>query len=82
MSLLTIWTKIKGWAALAGVALLAIGVAFWKGRAEGKRLIEAEQARRRLEAVKQRKDVEDEVDQLGHADLDTAYKRWLRDDDR
>jgi hypothetical protein len=80
--MIALWNKLKGWAALAGVALFAIGVAFIKGRAAGIAHIEAEQERRRLDAIKARKETDDEVDQLGSNDVDDRLARWLRDDDR
>lgn len=45
--LLTIWNTLKGWAALAGVALVALGIAFARGRRAGIDHIEAEQQKRR-----------------------------------
>lgn len=74
--------KFKGWIALAGAAVIAIGVAFVRGRAEGMKVITAEQDRRRLEAARNRKEIDDEVDQLGATDIDREYDRWLRDGDR
>ncbi|WP_035102585.1 hypothetical protein [Devosia sp. LC5] len=74
------WGKIKAGLAIAGAIIFAIGVAFLRGRAEGKKIIEAEQAKRRAESMKQRKEIGDEVDQMGAADVDSNYSRWLRDD--
>lgn len=39
--------KVKSGLALAGMVLLAIGISFLRGRAEGIKVIEAEQQRRR-----------------------------------
>lgn len=41
-----LWARFSGWAAGAGIILLAIGVALLKGRAEGKRVAEAAQQKR------------------------------------
>lgn len=75
-----LWGKIKGWAALAGAALLAVGVAFLKGRSEGRRVFEAKRTEQRVGAMKERKDVDDEIDSLGHADVDQRLAKWMRDD--
>lgn len=45
--LFNLWGRAQVWLGLAGAALLAIGVAFLRGRAEGKKIIEAEQAKAR-----------------------------------
>lgn len=75
-----LWSKIKTGLALAGAFFIALGIAFLKGRAEGKRVLQAEQDRARLNAMKHRKDVDDEIDSLGHADIDSELAKWLRDD--
>lgn len=78
--MIALWAKIKGWAALVGVALLALGVAFLKGRSEGKQIMEAEQDKRRLESVKQRKEIDDEVAGMDATAVDGELAKWLRDD--
>ncbi len=80
--LFALWGKTKIWAGLALAVLVAIGIAFLRGRSAGIQHMEAEQARRRIEAMKDRKEVDDDVDQMGSADLDSNYSKWLRDDDR
>lgn len=74
--------KIQAALALVGAVIIAIGIAVLKGRAEGIRHMEAEQAKRRADAMTYRKEVDDEVGQMGSADLDSNYARWLRDDKR
>lgn len=75
-------SKLKTFAALCGAFFVALAIAFLKGRRAGVEHMEAEQQARRIEAMKARKDVDDEVDQMGAADLDSNYSRWLRDDER
>jgi hypothetical protein len=74
--------KLKWSLGIVGAFFVAIAIAFLRGRGEGKKIIEAEQQKRRLESMHQRKAIDDETDQLGAADVDSAYKRWLRDSDR
>lgn len=77
-----LWGKIQGWAAAVGLIAVALGVAFFKGRSAGIQHIESEQTKRRLEALKDRKAVDDEVANLGSNDLDQSLARWMRDDKR
>ncbi|ODT80591.1 MAG: hypothetical protein ABS76_15550 [Pelagibacterium sp. SCN 64-44] len=75
-------SKLKTFAALCGAFFVAVAIAFLRGRRAGVEHMEAELQARRIEAMKARKDVDDEVDQMGAADLDSNYSRWLRDDER
>jgi hypothetical protein len=75
------WGKIKAALAIAGAVIVAIGIAFLRGRKAGIDHIEAEQDRRRLESMKQRKEVDDEIDALGAQDVDERLKRWNRVED-
>lgn len=73
-----LWSRISGWLAGAG-ALIALGFGLWlKGRQEGKAVMQAERDQKLAEARKARKELDDEVDGLGHADLDQRMSRWLR----
>ncbi|MBJ6986954.1 hypothetical protein [Devosia sp. MC521] len=67
--------------ALAGF-FVALGLAFLKGRKAGVEHIEREQSARRIQSMKDRKEVDDEVSNLGSNDLDSDLNRWLRDHDR
>lgn len=75
------WGKIKAALAIAVAVIVAIGIAFLRGRKAGIDHIEAEQDRRRLESMKQRKEVDDEIDALGAQDVDERLKRWNRVED-
>ena len=74
-----LWTRIKVGLGIVGTILFAIGIAFLRGRREGIRHIEAEQQRRRIESMQDRKAVDDEVQNLGSNDVDQRLDRWLRD---
>ncbi len=72
------WPQIiGGLAALAGLA----GV-YLKGRAEGKDTMREEQERHRREAIANKRKLDDEIDNLGHADLDQRASRWVRPEHR
>lgn len=73
------WAKLQAGLAIAGAVIVAIGIAFLKGRKAGVAHIEAEQAARRIQSMKDRKAVDDEVQNLGSNDIDDRMSRWLRD---
>lgn len=69
-----------GWLAAAlGVLLALVGV-FFKGRSEGRNQERARQDRARIEAIEDRKNVEETVRQMGDDDVDREYDRWVRHD--
>ncbi len=72
-------SKLKTFAALLGAFFVAVAIAFLRGRRAGIERIEAEQNRRRIEAVKTRKDIDDDVANLGSNDVDAGLAKWLRD---
>lgn len=65
------------------LAILAaiIGALGWgfNQRLAGAQAERNKQAKARLDAIKDRKELDDEVADLGHADLDDRFKRWLQD---
>lgn len=71
--------KLKGYASALGLILVAIGIAFLKGRKAGVEHMEAEQTKRRIEALQDRKAVDDEIKNLGSNDVDQRLARWMRD---
>lgn len=62
----------------AGMLLLGALGLYRKGRKDERRANDSD----RLEAMKGKKEKDDEVDQLGPADLDQRFDRWLSDDER
>lgn len=71
-----LWGKLKAGLAIAGAVIIAIGIAVLKGRAEGKRYMEAEQQRKR-DAL------QDEYDRIdaGPIDVGGAYDRLRKRSD-
>lgn len=62
-------------AAVAGVLF-----AIWRAFSAGKTSERAKRSEERLEAVKDKKEIDDEVDALSPADVDARFKRWMQDD--
>lgn len=79
--LLSLGARLKTWAALAGAVALAIATAYLTGRRSASADARAARAREQLDAMKARKEVDDDVDAMGAADLDVEYRKWLRDRD-
>ncbi|MAA97398.1 MAG: hypothetical protein CMN87_18165 [Stappia sp.] len=80
--LLSLGARLKAWLALAGAVAVAIAAAYVTGRRSAAAEARAERAREQLDAMRARKEIDDEVDAMGAADLDAEYRRWLRDGDR
>lgn len=74
-----ILAKLKGWLAGLGMVLALIAGAFLYGRADGKSDAQAEQAKANAKAVKKARGVEDEVQNMGGADVDRRLAEWMRD---
>lgn len=64
---------------LAGIGGLLL---IFQQRRAGAAKERARQDRARIDAIKDRKGVDNEVDSLGHADLDKRFDRWLSNDKR
>jgi Flp pilus assembly protein TadB len=67
--------RLKLWLAVAGAAIIALAVAFLKGRASGAAEQANKSVRVALDAAKQRKRVDVEIDRLS----DDAVRQRMRD---
>ena len=74
----TLFAKFKFYLAAAGGLIVAIALAFLKGRAEGNQSAKAEQAKARDKALSESKEIENETDRMSDADLDRANRPWVR----
>lgn len=74
-----VW-RFVGWqGALAALAAIGVALSYGKGRADVLRDERAHADRNNLQAAKDRKEIDDEIDQLGSDDIDQRLARWLRD---
>lgn len=74
-----LWARAQAWI-IGGVAILiAIGVAFLKGRSSGKAVIVEKQKQQRADAIVERKKVDEAVETLPPSDVDDRLSKWLRD---
>ena len=80
LSLLSgLWTRISGWAVLAGALVAALGIAWLRGRAAGKASWEAKRQQVREKAQRQSGDIRHDVQTDSDAALDRRLDRWMRD---
>jgi hypothetical protein len=78
--LLALWGRLKGWLLLGAAILAAIAGAWLRGRHQGRQGAEQERERERIEAMREAKGIDDEVEALADADLDRRFRRWMRGD--
>ena len=74
----TLFAKFKFYLAAAGGLIVAIALAFLKGRAEGNQAAKAEALKARDKALSESKEIENETDRMSYADLDRANRPWVR----
>lgn len=73
--LLSLRSKITGWAVAIAAALAILAGAYLKGRADNATSATAD----RLNAANKARKIEDETSKLGGGDVDAALSRWMRD---
>ena len=65
--------------AISAIAIILLGVSIMTAYRHGRSVERRLAAERRLQAVNERREVEDEIAQLGPADVDERLSRWMRD---
>jgi hypothetical protein len=73
-------TRTGRFVAAAGALSLAIGVALLKAFSAGRQLERDKQDKSSLENLRNRQEIENEVNTLGGDDLDRRGRRWVRPD--
>lgn len=76
---LALFARIKGYAAAAVGAAIFLTFAYFRARQDGKNAARLEQAKRQAEAIKQKKETDDEVDRMGTDRRRDELGRWMRD---
>lgn len=75
--------RALGWQGLVGLAFAAVAlVSHNAGRRQALERERRKQEQERARAQQARKEVDDEIENLGAADVDHRLARWLRDGDR
>jgi hypothetical protein len=73
------WSRVSGWAALVTALIAALGMAWLRGRAEGKAAWEAKREATRDKAQRQSGDIRHDVQNSSDPDLDRRLGGWMRD---
>lgn len=73
------WSRVTGWALLAGGLTAALGIAWLKGRAAGKAAWEAKRQAARERATQQAGEIRHDVQNNSDPALDRRLDRWMRD---
>lgn len=80
--LISIPGKLKLWISITGAVMVALAVAYLKGRSAGAAASEAANMKRRQAAIKKSREIENDVSSLSDDELDRRLSRWMRDDER
>jgi hypothetical protein len=67
---------------MIGGSILAIISVFFYGRVSGANAERAKQDADKIESINAKKEIRDEVESLGPADLDKRFERWVSDNKR
>jgi hypothetical protein len=70
---------MTAWVIAIGGVVIALLATYFLGLTKGAGKERQKQAEDRLEAVADKKEKDDEVDQLAPADVDERFNRWMRD---
>ena len=73
--------RLKLWVIAAGGVFVALLAAFGMGRREGRQVAEREHLRRRVEATKQARRVQGEVNKRSDDDVRRDLSKWMRGGD-
>ena len=73
------WTRLSGWAVLAGAIFTALGIAWLRGRVAGKAAFEAKRQVVREKALRQSGEIRHDIQTGSDAALDRRLDRWMRD---
>lgn len=75
-------SRIKMYLAAAGVVLVAVLAAYFRGKREAKHEYEREADKHLIDSMRVRREVENEVESLDDIGLGERASKWLRKADR
>lgn len=67
------------WGTILGAVLVALWIAFRRGRRQGEAEFILRRANARIQSLQTAKEVSNEVQNAGRADLERRAERWMRD---
>lgn len=77
--LAALWSRASFYVTIAGAVLIAIGIAFIKGRAEGKATYVRQREQAKQAAAKKAEQVRDEIQNTPGPRVDSRLDKWMRD---
>lgn len=77
--LAALWSRASLYLSLAGAVVIAIGIAFIKGRAEGKATYVRQREKVKHAASKKAEQIRDEIQNAPDARVDSRLDKWMRD---
>ena len=77
--LAALWSRASFYLSLAGAIVIALGIAFIKGRADGKATYVRQREKARQAASRKAEQVRDEVQNAPDARVDSRLDGWMRD---
>lgn len=72
-------TRIRLWLVSIGGMIAAVLGAWLVGRREGRQQADADRTSRRLEAMQEAHNAQDEIRAMGDSDVQRALAKWMRD---
>lgn len=77
--LAALWSRASFYLSIAGAVVIAIGIAFIKGRADGKATYVRQREKAKQAASKTAEKVRDEIQNAPDARVDSRLDKWMRD---
>lgn len=78
-ALMSIGWRLRLYLSLAGAVLVAIGIAFIKGRADGKATYERQRETAKKKAAQKAEKIRHEIGKSPDANVDRRLGKWMRD---
>lgn len=75
-------SRIKMYLAAAGIILMAVVAAYFRGRQEAKHEFERDADKHLIDSMRTRREVQDEIESLDDTGLGERASKWLRKVDR
>ncbi|WP_146030505.1 hypothetical protein [Pseudovibrio exalbescens] len=76
--MLSLWPKLKTYAALAGAFFVSIGLVAWRAFVAGKKAEQGQEARERLQSSEKAREAENEVSSYSGDAVDHGLSNWVR----
>lgn len=76
---MSLWSRFAYWIVMLGAGLLALLIAFGKGRSAGKRVYREKHEKAERRAAERAIKIKDKIRSAGDAEVSRRLDRWYRD---